>query len=196
MKTSAKQTKARSDAWDTDLTDAQRWQAYDLFSRSPWYKVSAWAKEEFGLRREPGRNALYRWGKRMRELESAHRIEQAVQARDEIGALAHTTATDAALIDAYKSMAADLALRGDAKSAVSLTVMAMEIGSAQRKTCELELKARAQQTKDEQLKLAREKFEAAEARIAATRKTLERLNQSGGLTPEARAEIEKAMGIL
>lgn len=165
MKTPAKQTKARSDAWDADLSDAQRWQAYDLFRRSAWYEVAEWVKTEFALKRAPGRNALYRWAKRMREDESAHRIEQAVQARDEIGALAHTTATDAALIDAYKSMAADLALKGDAKSAVSLTVMAMEIGNAQRKQVELELKARAQETKDEALKLAREKFEAAEARL-------------------------------
>jgi len=195
MKKARRQLKPRSDAWDADLTDAQRWQAYDMFRRSSWYKVAEWAAEEFSVP-PPSRAALYRWAKRMRGLESAHRIEQAVQARDEIGALAHTTATDAALIDAYKSMAADLALNGNAKDAVSLTVMAMDIGAAQRKAAELELKARAQETRDEALKLAREKFEAAEARLSATRETLARLDTSGGLTPEARAEIEKAMGML
>lgn len=102
----------------------------------------------------------------MRDLESAHRIEQSIQAREEIGALANTTATDTALIDAYKSMAADLALQGNAKSAVSLTVMAMEIGNAQRKQVELDLKARAQQTKDAALRLARDKFEYDAARKA------------------------------
>lgn len=162
---SLKQSKPRSDAWDADLTDAQRWQAYDLFSRSPWYKVAAWSKEEFGLSRAPGRNALYNWARRMRGLESAHRIEEAVQARDEIGALANTAAADAALVDAYKSLAADLALKGNAGDAVKYTVMAMEIGNAQRKAAELDLKRRAQETKDAQLRLAREKFEAAEARL-------------------------------
>lgn len=196
MKTLMKQSKPRSDAWDADLTEAQRWQAYDLFRRSPWYAVAEWAHKEFGLRRAPGRGALYRWARRMRQDESAHRIEQAVQARDEIGALAHTAAADAALIDAYKSLAADLALKGNASDAVKYTVMAMEIGNAQRKAAELELKARAQETKDAQLRLAREKFEAAEARIAATRKAVERLNQAGGLSAEARKEIEKAMGML
>jgi hypothetical protein len=196
MKTTPKQSKPRSDAWDADLSDAQRWQAYDLFRRSAWYEVAEWVRSEFALTRAPGRNALYRWARRMREDESAHRVEQAITARDEIGALANTAAADAALIDAYKSLAADLALKGNASDAVKYTVMAMEIGNAQRKAAELDLKRRAQETKDEQLKLAREKFEAAEARIAATRKTLERLNQSGGLTLEARAEIEKAMGIL
>lgn len=172
MRTSLKQTKTRSDAWDADLTDAQRWQAYDMFRRSPWYAVAAWVKEEFGLRREPGRNALYRWAKRMREDESAHRIEQAVQARDEIGQLANTAAADSALVDAYKSMAADLALKGNAADAVKYTVMAMEIGNAQRKAAELELKARAQETKDAQLRLAREKFEAAEARLASAKEVV------------------------
>jgi hypothetical protein len=166
MRTTARKTKPRSDAWDADLTEAQRWQAYDLFRRSPWYAVAEWAHKEFGLRRAPGRGALYRWARRMRQDESARRIEQAVTARDEIGALAGTAAADAALIDAYKSLAADLALKGNAADAVKYTVMAMEIGNAQRKAAELELKARAQETKDAQLRLAREKFEAAEARLA------------------------------
>mgnify|MGYP003585960881 FL=1 len=196
MKTKTLQSKPRSDAWDADLSDAQRWQAYDQFRRSAWYEVAEWVKTEFSLKRAPGRNALYRWAKRMREDESAHRIEQAVQARDEIGALANTAAADADLVDAYKSLAADLALKGNAADAVKYTVMAMEIGNATRKAAELELKRRAQETKDETLKLSREKFEAAEQRIAATRKAVERLNQTGGLTEEARREIEKAMGML
>lgn len=165
-------SKPRSDAWDADLTEAQRWQAYDLFRRSPWYAVAEWAHKEFGLRRAPGRGALYRWARRMRQDESARRIEQAVAARDEIGALAGTAAADAALIDAYKSLAADLALKGNAADAVKYTVMAMEIGNAQRKAAELELKARAQETKDAALKLAREKFEAAEARLASAKEVV------------------------
>ena len=115
---------------------------------------------------------LVRHARRMREDESAHRVEQAITARDEIGALANTTATDAALIDAYKSLAADLALKGNAADAVKYTVMAMEIGNAQRKAAELDLKRRAQETKDEALKLSREKFEAAERRLNAAKEVV------------------------
>jgi hypothetical protein len=157
-------SKPRSDAWDADLTEAQRWQAYAQFRRSSWFEVSAWAAAQFGVD-APSRSALYRWAGRMREQESAHRIEQSIVAREEIGTLASTVASDSALIDAYKTLAADLALKGNASDAVKFTVMAMELGNGQRKAVELELKARAQQTKDEQLKLAREKFEAAEARL-------------------------------
>ena len=197
MRTTARKTKPRSDAWDADLTEAQRWQAYDLFRRSPWYAVAEWAHKEFGLRRAPGRGALYRWARRMRQDESARRIEQAVAARDEIGALAGTAAADAALIDAYKSLAADLALKGNASDAVKYTVMAMEIGNAQRKAAELELKARAQETKDAQLRLAREKFEAAEIRLKAVREALNApKNADGGRSAETLKKIEEAAGLL
>jgi hypothetical protein len=189
--------KPRSDAWDADLDEAQRWQAYAQFRRSSWFDVSAWVANQFGIP-APSRSALYRWASRMREQESAHRLEQAIIARDEVGVMAASAGqSDSALIECYKTMAADLALRqGDAKTAYTYTAMAMDLAAAQTKKVEVELKARAQTTKDEALRLAREKFEAAEARIAATRKTIERLNQTGGLTPEARAEIEKAMGML
>jgi len=60
----------------------------------------------------------------------------------------------------------------------------------------LKLKAEAEKRARENLRLAREKFEAAEARLNAARDAMQRLNDSGGLSPEARAEIEKAMGIL
>ncbi len=189
--------KPRSDSWDAPLTESQRWQAYAQFRRSPWYEVSAWAAKEFAID-PPSRSALYRWSARMRDMESGHRLEQSIVARAEVGALAASAGQcDSDLIECYKTLAADIAMRdGDAKTAYLYTSMAMDLAAAQLKRREIELKARAQDTKDDTLRLAREKFEAAEARIAATRKTIERLNQSGGLTPEARAEIEKAMGML
>ena len=106
-------TKTRIDAWDAGLTDAQRWQVYDRLRRSPWYVVSAWAAEEFSLGEGPSRSAIYRFSSRMRGLESAHRIESALLARDEAGALVAATTDDAATITAYKAMAQDLALSGN-----------------------------------------------------------------------------------
>lgn len=134
--------KPRSDAWDADLTEAQRWQAYAQFRRSPWFEVSAWIAGQFGVD-APSRSALYRWAARMRSQESAHRLEQAITAREEIGTLASTVATDAALIDAYKTLAADLALKGNAADAVKFTAMAMELGGSQAKLIELRLRERA-----------------------------------------------------
>ncbi len=187
--------KARIDAWDATLTEAQRWQAYDMFRRSPWYAVAKWAAEEFSIQ-QPSRSSLYRWAERMRKDESSHRIEQSIQAREEVGALANTVATDSKLIDAYKSLATDLALKNNAADAVRFTTMALAIAAQSTKQQELDLKKRAQQTKDDALSLAREKFEAAEARLTRTAETLKQLNSTGALSAEARAEIEKAMGML
>lgn len=144
-------TKPRADAWDAGLTDAQRWQAYDQMRRARWYEVAEWAQAEFGLKRAPGRNALYAWAKRMRSLESAHRIEQAVQAREEIGALAGTAAASDRLIAAYQSMAGELALKGSAADAVRLTQMAMQIAAQQTKQREIELKRRDQELREREV---------------------------------------------
>lgn len=48
----------------------------------------------------------------------------------------------------------------------------------------------------ESLRLAREKFEAQERRNREAREALTRAAERGGLSAEARAEIEKAMGLL
>lgn len=161
--------KPRSDSWDATLTDSQRWQTYDKFVqfRSRWWQVSEWVALEFGLA-APSRSALYRFADRMRSAESAHRVEQAVIARAEIGKLAADAAQrDPEMVAAYETLAADAALRlGDADKALAFTKMAMAISDKRATTEGLALKRRAQDTKEETLRLSREKFEAAEARLA------------------------------
>jgi hypothetical protein len=186
-------TKPRSDAWDAPLDEAQRWRAYAQFRRSPWFKVSTWIADEFKLP-PPSRTSLYRWAARMRALESAHRIEQAVTARDEVDALAASAGqTDARLIDAYKTMAAEIAMRtGDAATASTYTRMALDLAAAQAKRSELDLKARAQETKDAALRLAREKFVAAEARLSSAKSVA----SDATLTDEQRiAKIKEIFGM-
>ena len=63
-----------------------------------------------------------------------------------------------------------------------------------QKAEELSLKERAQQTKDEQLKLAREKFEAAERRLQAVQDAVDAA-KGGKLDPARVAdEIDKILG--
>ena len=132
------------------------------------FTLAAWAVKEFGLDRQPSRTGFYEWAAHMREEESAHRLGQAATAAAEAAALAKTQAKDDALIGAYKAMAAELALRtGSAGEAGKFVQMAGALADRRLRAEELKLKARAQSTKDEQLKLAREKFEAAEKRLAA-----------------------------
>ena len=160
-------SKLRTDSWAAGLTEEQSWQLYYKARGLKWNEAAQWAVKEFGVD-APSRTAFYAWLGRMRSEESAHRLEQAATAAAEAAALAKTQTSDEAQIAAYKAMATELALRtGSAKEAQRFVEMAATIADRRQKAEELSLKARAQSTKDEQLKLAREKFEAAEKRLNA-----------------------------
>lgn len=167
MKTKTAQKSPRCDSWYADLDEPTRWKIYDKARRATWYVVADWAKKEFGLPRAPGRRAVYAFKAYMRENESAHRVEETITAKREVGTMAKAAGIDnQELISAYITMGADLAMRtGCADDAKKFTGMAMDLSAAQAKMFELELKKKAQETKDAQLRLSREKFEAAEARL-------------------------------
>ena len=165
---SAPMPKPRCDAWDAGLDEARRWDAYDRLRRAPWQAVSRWIAGEYGIP-APSRSALYRFAARLRRLESAHRLEQALAARDEAGALAAARSDDKTLVGAFTAFAQDLALRGDAKTAKQYMSMAISLADGARRRAEVELRREAQRTRDAQLKLAREKFEAAERRLESAK---------------------------
>jgi len=185
--------KPRSDAWCASLTEAQRWDIYFRMRRGRWTEVVRWIEQELDIT-PPSRTALYAFAQRMRQAESGHRIEQAILARQEAGELAAKAAqNDADLIDTYKAMAADLALRlGDAEGATAFTRLALDLAAQHTKTREIELKAAAQHTKDKQLALAREKFESAERRLNEIQNTV----ADTKLSPEEReAKLRDIFGI-
>ena len=166
-------SKVRIDSWAAGLTEEQSWALYYKARALRWNEAAAWAVKEFGLDRTPSRSGFYDWLATMRNEESAHRLGQAATAAAEAAALAKTQAKDDALIGAYKAMAAELALRtGSAKEAQKFVEMATALADRQLHAAELDIKERSQKTKDEQLKLAREKFEAAERRENAARSAL------------------------
>ena len=161
--------KPRSDSWYADLSDEQLWQLWEVAKREPWFKVKTYAEKELGVERNISHGGFYRWKSWMREQESEHRLYEARVATMEIDELAAKVGLeDEKAIAAYKSLAAEAALRtGSAKQAAKFIEMATAIQDRILHAKELALKERAQGTKDEQLKLAREKFEAAEKRLAA-----------------------------
>ena len=185
-------SKLRTDSWASSLTEEQSWQLYYKSRALRWNEAADWAVKEFGVD-APSRTAFYAWLGRMRAEESAHRLEQAATAAAEAAALAKTQTSDEAQIAAYKAMATELALRtGSAKEAEKFINMAGALADKRLKAAELKLKARAQETKDEQLKLAREKFEAAERRENAAKATL----GDTKLTPaEREAKLREIYGV-
>lgn len=160
--------KVRTDSWAAALSEEQSWALYSKAQRCQWQEAAAWAVKEFGLEKGPSRTAFYAWMTAMREEEHEHRMGQAAIAAAEAAALGGRCTKDEALIQALKAIATDVALTmGDAKSASAFVNSAMAIKDRLLKEQELALKSAAQSTKDEQLKLAREKFEAAEKRLNA-----------------------------
>lgn len=139
-----------------------------MAKRCQWFEVVEHAQREFGLTAKVSRSAYYRWLDWMRGEESERRLAQARIAALEAGDLAKVAGLkDETAISAYKSLAAEFALKSDAKTAHRFMQMAMALRDRQLKAEQNDLAERAQSTKDEQLKLAREKFEAAERRLNA-----------------------------
>ena len=184
--------KVRTDSWAAGLSEEQSWELYSKARRCQWQEAAAWAVKEFGLEKGPSRTAFYAWMTAMREEEHEHRMGQAAIAAAEAAALGGKCTKDEALIQAFKALATDVALTtGDAKTASAFVNSAMAIKDRLQKEQELALKSAAQSTKDEQLKLAREKFMAAERRENAAKGTL----ADEKLTPEEKLkELDRLFG--
>ena len=159
--------KVRTDSWAAGLSEEQSWALYSKARRCQWQEAAAWAVKEFGLEKGPSRTAFYAWLTAMREEEHEHRMGQAAIAAAEAAARGGRCTKDEALIQAFKALATDVALTtGDAKTASAFVNSAMAIKDRLQKEQELALKSAARSTKDEQRKLAREKFEFDAAKAA------------------------------
>ena len=165
--------KMRSDAWYATLGEDQLWKLYAIAKRCRWEGFSAAAAAELQIEVDPSRSAYFRWLDFMRGQESERRLAQARIAALEADELAKTIGLkDETAIAAYKSLAAEFALKSDAKTANRFMQLAMALRDRQLRGREVELKSAAQKTADAQLRLAREKFEAAEKRESAAKAAL------------------------
>lgn len=185
--------KPRPDAWWSSLSEEERWQAWDKLCRLPWQAVTKWLREEKGL--EVSRSALYRFGAWIRPQASARRLELAVLAREEAKGLAQAAGARQEVAEAFMAMGAEAALRsGNADEASGWIRMAASLLAAAQKDAELRLREKAQATAEESLRLAREKFEAAERREAAIAEAADAA-RGGKIDPAALAdEIDKILG--
>lgn len=161
--------KIRIDSWAKDLTEEQSWELYYKSRRCHWQEAVKWACKEYELELKPSRTCFYKWLAKMREDEHEHRMFVAAQAAAEAAALGSKVTSDKALINALKSLATEAALETDARTAAALIQSAMSIKDRLQKEEDLKLRTRAQETSEEQLRLAREKFEAAEKRLDAAK---------------------------
>ena len=144
--------KRRNDAWDTPLTEAQRWEAYERSKGVPWPTFAAWLAEEYGL--AVGKTAIYDWQAWMRRQEGAHRL------------LSDYAALDARTADAYLALANDAILSGDPDRAAKIVESAVKINAASLRLAEQRQQSERLDLQRQELALKRERFEAAEKRLA------------------------------
>lgn len=164
--------KVRTDAWGSDLPEETRWRIYDelgmlAFSEDTLVRLAKMGAEM------PTRASWYRFLSRMRQADAERRIEKIAQSVAEAEKVADRHGVKAAvLVETLKTLAVDRAMTGDDKGATAFASAAASIWDRAQREREIELKQAAQHTRDEQLKLAREKFEAAERRENAAKAAL------------------------
>lgn len=186
----------RIDSWEQPLTEEQRWRVYEQLRRFPWYEVAKAVAEEFGIK-APARSSLYRFRAHMAQLESAHRIEQALSVKENVQReMSAVGDMDGQLEFAWTQQAMESAMRGDPDAGARFLAMAMKLRSSALEREKLRLKQEAEIREREALALMREKFEDQRARNAAAREKLTAVAAKGGIAPETLAQIEEAVSLL
>ena len=173
----------RADSWWAPLTDAELWDLWTLYTPHddptdtakklpglPWQKVAEIAQKRLKRDAAIEHGPFYRWVAWMRPQAVNDRIVRIKASQLEVQDIAERhNITDETIINALKAAAMDSFMSNDTVEANRLADMATAIQDRLLKQQELALKERAQATKDDALKLAREKFEAAERRENAAK---------------------------
>ena len=196
--------KTNSNAWGEDLPEDTRWEIYALTKPPteeereagrvwlrdfradvlPWLSLQGYVA--------PSQAAWYRFLGRMREAEAAKTII-GVETSKRIAQGIVRADVDARLAaEMMTALSVDAAARGNGEAAKILADSAAKYHAAAQGAERLRLDAARQRTAEEQLKLAREKFEAAERRENAAKGAI----ADAKLTDEQRmAKLREIYGI-
>ena len=198
----------RKDSWAGELLPDEAAEVFDAWRKykGPWEKFADWIAETFEKARKPSRTALYAWAstdpehpgagfQNWKTVRSA-RIRAAGEQMAE-WARAHGDVADETVAKGFMALGCDAMSNGGGEAGKEMLDSWCKVTDRLLHRQELNLRSRAQQTKDETLRLAREKFEAAEKRLAAVQEAVKAARANdGGLSEEALAKIEQAVGML
>lgn len=199
-------SKTRTDAWETNLPEEVRWELYAL-TKAPSEEEReagrAWLRDyrndvlpylaSRGLA-APSRSAWYRFLGRMREEEAARTVIRVETARRIAQGIERADIDPALAANALTALSVDAAADGNLKVSTVLAGAAAKFHAAAQGAERLRLEAMRQRTAEEQLRLAREKFEAAEKRLAQMAEVADAA-RGGKVDPEKVAdEIDRILG--
>ena len=202
----------RIDAWESRLTDEQQRELYRWTQTPREVKVEGEGEgkvvrrpnfdecmarlDEMGVPR-PSRGAWFRFKAAMQKMLREELLYSVAASSESAKDLKEMTPADYALAaDTFTNLAIDASMKGNDKAVSIYSGAARHYREMMQQEKKLDLQSRAQATKEDQLRLAREKFEAAERRLAAVKDAVASAKTKGGLTEETLKRIEEAAGLL
>ena len=200
----------RIDAWESRLTDEQQRELYRWTQTPREVKVEGEGEgkvvrrpnfdecmarlDEMGVPR-PSRGAWFRFKAAMQKMLREELLYSVAASSESAKDLKEMTPADYALAaDTFTNLAIDASMKGNDKAVSIYSGAARHYREMMQQEKKLDLQSRAQATKEDQLRLAREKFEAAEKRLAAVQDAVDKA-KGGKLDPAKVAdEIDKILG--
>ena len=198
----------RIDAWESRLTDEQQRELYRWTQtprevegegegkvvRRPNFDECMARLDEMGVPR-PSRGAWFRFKAAMQKMLREELLYSVAASSESAKDLKEMTPADYALAaDTFTNLAIDASMKGNDKAVSIYSGAARHYREMMQQEKKLDLQSRAQATKEDQLRLAREKFEAAEKRLAAVQDAVDAA-KGGKLDPAKVAdEIDKILG--
>ena len=197
----------RIDAWESRLTDEQQRELYRWTQTPREVKVEGEGEgkvvrrpnfdecmarlDEMGVPR-PSRGAWFRFKAAMQKMLREELLYSVAASSESAKDLKEMTPADYALAaDTFTNLAIDASMKGNDKAVSIYSGAARHYREMMQQEKKLDLQSRAQATKEDQLRLAREKFEAAERRLNETKDVV----CNAKLTPEEKiAELDKMFG--
>ena len=186
--------KDRTDSPLAALTETQQDELFALLRTMSYGRAVEWASEHLGVATSVA--GLARWWRRQSRARLRAQIRRDIDTSAQFDRIADDAVLDERMRKALKDGFFRFVAAEDHDAALDFAKMALAANAGVNSAAELELKKQRLDQQQDALRLAREKFEAAEAKIAAARQAIETLNRSGALTADARQTIEKAMGML
>ena len=198
--------KIHSNAWGEALPEADRWALYAL-TKPPTDAEReagrAWLRDfradvlphlaRAGIP-APSQAAWYRFLGRMREAEAAKTVIGVETSKRIAQGIVRADVDPRLAADMFTALSVDAAARGNGDAAKILADAAAKYHAAALGNAKLRLDAERQRTAEGQLALAREKFEAAEKRLAAMAELAD-ASRVGKVDPAQVAdEIDRILG--
>ena len=186
--------KLRPDSNQAQLTPEETERLLEACRTMGYREAVEWAKTNLSI--DTTTASLCRWYQVQSAELTQGRLRAALMASENFDAQLDVANLAAREANAIRAAYWDAVNSNDLEAIIRLGKLLLEHAKANRDTAKIELIQQRLAQYEEAANLARQKFEAAECRLADTKAAVARLGATGSLTPEALAEIEKAMGAL